>query len=111
MSYHVSARPVDPLGPEYAYLQVADDVQRRISEGRSRRSSLASGALPKSTASLTPPCGTPWPYYATAESSSRFTAEGTFRKTPGNQRRSALIYCHLHSLATIPAFRTYNHIV
>jgi DNA-binding GntR family transcriptional regulator len=30
---HVSARPVDPFGPEYAYVQVADDVQRRIEEG------------------------------------------------------------------------------
>jgi DNA-binding GntR family transcriptional regulator len=29
----VSARPVDPFGPEYAYVQVADDVQRRIAEG------------------------------------------------------------------------------
>lgn len=27
------ARPVDPFGPEYTYIQVADDVQRRISEG------------------------------------------------------------------------------
>lgn len=29
----MSARPVDPFGPEYAYAQVADDVQRRIAEG------------------------------------------------------------------------------
>ena len=29
----MSARPVDPFGPEYAYVQVADDVQRRIAEG------------------------------------------------------------------------------
>jgi DNA-binding GntR family transcriptional regulator len=29
----VSARPVDPFGPEYAYAQVADDIQRRIAEG------------------------------------------------------------------------------
>jgi GntR family transcriptional regulator len=29
----VAARPVDPFGPEYAYVQVSDDVQRRISEG------------------------------------------------------------------------------
>jgi GntR family transcriptional regulator len=29
----VSARPVDLFGPEYAYVQVADDVQRRIAEG------------------------------------------------------------------------------
>ena len=29
----MSARPVDPFGPEYAYVQVADDIQRRIAEG------------------------------------------------------------------------------
>jgi GntR family transcriptional regulator len=29
----VAARPVDPFGVEYAYVQVADDVQRRITEG------------------------------------------------------------------------------
>ena len=29
----MSVRPVDPFGPEYAYVQVADDVQRRIAEG------------------------------------------------------------------------------
>jgi GntR family transcriptional regulator len=29
----VAVRPVDPFGPEYAYVQVADDVQRRITEG------------------------------------------------------------------------------
>ena len=29
----MSARSVDPFGPEYAYVQVANDVQRRISEG------------------------------------------------------------------------------
>jgi GntR family transcriptional regulator len=29
----VSARPVDPFGPEYAYVQVADDVQRRVVQG------------------------------------------------------------------------------
>lgn len=29
----VAARPVDPFGSEYAYVQVADDVQRRIAEG------------------------------------------------------------------------------
>jgi len=29
----VSVRPVDPFGPEYAYVQVADDVQRRVAEG------------------------------------------------------------------------------
>jgi GntR family transcriptional regulator len=28
----VSARPVDPFGSEYAYVQVADDLQRRISQ-------------------------------------------------------------------------------
>jgi GntR family transcriptional regulator len=30
---NVSACPVDPFGPEYAYVQVADDVQRRIADG------------------------------------------------------------------------------
>jgi DNA-binding GntR family transcriptional regulator len=29
----VSVRPVDPFGPEYAYKQVADDIQRRITAG------------------------------------------------------------------------------
>jgi DNA-binding GntR family transcriptional regulator len=29
----VAARPVDPFGSEYAYVQVADDIQRRIAEG------------------------------------------------------------------------------
>jgi DNA-binding GntR family transcriptional regulator len=29
----VSARPVDPFGPAYAYVQVADDIQRRIAGG------------------------------------------------------------------------------
>ena len=29
----MSARPVDPFGPEYAYVQVAADVQRRITTG------------------------------------------------------------------------------
>jgi DNA-binding GntR family transcriptional regulator len=29
----VSARPVDPFGAEYAYVQVADDVERRITDG------------------------------------------------------------------------------
>jgi DNA-binding GntR family transcriptional regulator len=29
----VSARPIDLFGSEYAYVQVADDVQRRIAEG------------------------------------------------------------------------------
>ncbi len=27
------ARPVDPYGAEYAYVQVANDVERRITEG------------------------------------------------------------------------------
>ena len=30
---HVAARPVDPFGAEYVYVQVADDIQRRIAEG------------------------------------------------------------------------------
>jgi GntR family transcriptional regulator len=29
----VAARPVDPFGSEYSYVQVADDIQRRIAEG------------------------------------------------------------------------------
>jgi len=29
----VNARPVDPFGAEYAYVQVADDVERRITDG------------------------------------------------------------------------------
>jgi DNA-binding GntR family transcriptional regulator len=29
----VAARPVDPYGTEYAYVQVANDVERRINEG------------------------------------------------------------------------------
>jgi DNA-binding GntR family transcriptional regulator len=29
----VAARPIDPFGAEYAYVQVADDIQRRIAEG------------------------------------------------------------------------------
>jgi DNA-binding GntR family transcriptional regulator len=29
----VVARPVDPYGAEYAYVQVANDVERRIIEG------------------------------------------------------------------------------
>ena len=29
----MGARSVDPFGPEYAYVQVADDVQRRITAG------------------------------------------------------------------------------
>jgi len=29
----VVARPVDPYGAEYAYVQVANDVERRITEG------------------------------------------------------------------------------
>jgi GntR family transcriptional regulator len=27
------ARPVDPLGDDFAYVQVADDIERRIAEG------------------------------------------------------------------------------
>ena len=30
---HVTARPIDPYGAEYAYIQVADDIHRRITEG------------------------------------------------------------------------------
>jgi GntR family transcriptional regulator len=29
----VAARPIDPFGAEYAYVQVADDILRRITEG------------------------------------------------------------------------------
>jgi GntR family transcriptional regulator len=29
----VAARPVDPFGSEYVYVQVADDIQRRIAAG------------------------------------------------------------------------------
>ena len=29
----MTARPIDPFGAEYAYVQVADDIQRRITEG------------------------------------------------------------------------------
>ena len=29
----MAARPVDTYGSEYAYVQVADDLQRRIAEG------------------------------------------------------------------------------
>jgi GntR family transcriptional regulator len=29
----VAARPIDPFGAEYAYVQVADDIQRRITDG------------------------------------------------------------------------------
>ena len=29
----MAARPVDPFGLEYAYVQVADDLQRRIADG------------------------------------------------------------------------------
>jgi GntR family transcriptional regulator len=29
----VVTRPIDPYGAEYAYVQVADDVQRRIADG------------------------------------------------------------------------------
>jgi DNA-binding GntR family transcriptional regulator len=34
---HVPARPVDPYGREYAYVQVADDVARRIEAGEITR--------------------------------------------------------------------------
>jgi GntR family transcriptional regulator len=33
----VAARPIDPFGAEYSYVQVADDVQRRITEGEIER--------------------------------------------------------------------------
>jgi GntR family transcriptional regulator len=33
----VIAHPVDPFGLTYAYLQVADDIQRRITEGEISR--------------------------------------------------------------------------
>jgi GntR family transcriptional regulator len=29
----VAARPIDPYGAEYAYVQVASDIARRIAEG------------------------------------------------------------------------------
>jgi GntR family transcriptional regulator len=29
----VAARPIDPFGAEYSYVQVADDIQRRITAG------------------------------------------------------------------------------
>jgi len=29
----VTARPIDPFGAEYAYVQVADDIERRITAG------------------------------------------------------------------------------
>jgi hypothetical protein len=29
----VAARPIDPYGAEYAYVQVADDIARRIADG------------------------------------------------------------------------------
>ena len=29
----MAARPIDPFGAQYTYVQVADDIQRRISEG------------------------------------------------------------------------------
>jgi len=29
----VAARSIDPFGAEYAYVQVADDIERRITEG------------------------------------------------------------------------------
>jgi GntR family transcriptional regulator len=33
----VAARPVDPFGAEYSYVQVAADVERRITEGEITR--------------------------------------------------------------------------
>jgi GntR family transcriptional regulator len=33
----VAARPIDPFGTEYSYVQVADDVERRITEGEITR--------------------------------------------------------------------------
>jgi GntR family transcriptional regulator len=33
----VAARPIDPFGAEYSYVQVADDVHRRITEGEITR--------------------------------------------------------------------------
>lgn len=29
----MAARPIDPFGAQYTYVQVADDIQRRIAEG------------------------------------------------------------------------------
>ncbi len=29
----MTARPIDPFGAEYAYAQVADDIERRVTEG------------------------------------------------------------------------------
>ena len=29
----MAARPIDPFGAEYSYVQVADDIERRITEG------------------------------------------------------------------------------
>jgi DNA-binding GntR family transcriptional regulator len=33
----VAARPIDPFGTEYSYVQVAQDVERRITEGEITR--------------------------------------------------------------------------
>lgn len=33
----MAARPIDPFGAEYSYVQVADDVHRRITEGEITR--------------------------------------------------------------------------
>ena len=33
----MAARPIDPFGTEYSYVQVADDVERRIAEGEITR--------------------------------------------------------------------------
>ena len=33
----MTARPIDPFGAEYSYVQVAEDVERRITEGEITR--------------------------------------------------------------------------
>ena len=33
----MAARPIDPFGTEYSYVQVAQDVERRITEGEITR--------------------------------------------------------------------------
>ncbi len=42
---HVPATPVDPYGPEHAYVQVANDVARRIKAGEIQRKLPAERAL------------------------------------------------------------------
>jgi DNA-binding GntR family transcriptional regulator len=42
---HVAATPVDPYGREHAYVQVADDVARRITTGEITRKLPAERAL------------------------------------------------------------------